>query len=110
MRIVALNAIANRRRMHRVAGFNFVVVVAGVAEGQWRGGRELYPGDVLVDPDFMAGGTAGGDRGMNMRALRLVLVTLEAGTGIGLRIQRNRVLAGPRHSAEDHENQCQNGT
>lgn len=36
-------------------------------------------------------------------------MTLEAGTGVGLSVQRYRVFPGKSRGAEDRNNQCQNG-
>ena len=62
MRIVALDAIPDCRRMHRLGRIRFLLVVTTEAERLRRRGRQLYAGDILGDADFMAAQTARRDR------------------------------------------------
>src|SRR5437763_1842270 len=54
MRIVALDAIPDCRRMHRLGRIRSLLVVTTEAERLRRRGRQLYAGDILGDADFMA--------------------------------------------------------
>lgn len=99
---MTLHAIADRRRMHRLSINMFLVVVAGKTKCLGRGGRQLDPGHVLVDSNFVTGRAAHLDRGVDVRSLGLVLVTLNAGAGIGFRIERNRMFCRPTQGAEHH--------
>jgi hypothetical protein len=95
MRIVAGQAIANRRLMD--VSFNLsrvFVAVAGQAELGGSGRGELYAGDVLVDANLVAGGAAQGYGGMDGLSLGLILVTLNALGGVGVFFEGNRVNSG----------------
>lgn len=93
MRIVAGQTIANRRRVHSTLDVRGIFLgVAGEAELVRRGRDQLYVSVISVDPDFMATQAAHGDRGMDKLALRFVLVAGDAGRGIGLWIEWNRML------------------
>ena len=95
MRIVALQAVADRRRMHRAFDIcHFLVSMAGQAKSIGRGRRQHDPGDILVNPDLMAAQAAHRDRRMNRFALRFIFVTFEAFCRVGVLIERNGVNCG----------------
>ena len=105
MRIVAFEAIADRRRMNGALNFGGIFVgVAGETESVGCGSNQLYTGDILVDPDLVAAQTAHRDGRMYGLAFGLVLVALETLCGIDLGIERNRVNGGggAREEQRDH--------
>lgn len=91
MRIVALHAIPDRGRMHRLGRIGFLFVVAAQAEGLGSRSREFYAGDVFGDADFMATQAAGRDRRMHRLAFGLVCVALQTLRSINILVQRNRM-------------------
>lgn len=79
MRIVAVEAIANRRSMHRSLNVGgLLVCMAGNAQAGWSGGDQLDAGDIFVDADLMATQTSRAHGGMHRFALAGVLVALKA--------------------------------
>src|SRR5208337_924757 len=92
MRVVALNAVAHRRRMYSPFQFGSVFVgVAGQTKSMGRGGDQLDAGDVPVDPDLVTAQAAHRNGGVDRLAFRLVVVALDALGGVSLRIERNGV-------------------
>jgi hypothetical protein len=69
-----------------------LISVALQAEFDWRGSDQFYPGDVFACSDFMTTGTACGNGRVYGFAFRFVFVTLDAGGGISVLVQRHRVL------------------
>ena len=65
--------------------------MAAEAERLRRRGGQLDPGDVVVDPDFVAAQAAGRDRRVNCFPFGLVFVALQALRGVDVLIQRNRM-------------------
>ena len=95
MRVVAGQAIANRRLVHTALDLRGIfIAVAGQADFVGDDGDELYAGDISVDPDFMTAQTAHRNSGVDGLAFRLVSVALEALGAVGLRIERNGVNGG----------------
>ena len=89
---MALHAIAHCRRMHRT--FNIVGIfirVASETKPVGRGRDQLDVGYVSNRADFMATGTAHGNRGVHRLALGLVFMAGNASRGISLRIERHRM-------------------
>ena len=79
MRVVALDAVANRGTMHlSFAVGRAFVGMAGQAERYWRRGDELYPSDIFVDPDLVAAQTAGCHRGVNRFSFGFLAMTFQA--------------------------------
>lgn len=105
VRIVALDAIADCRRVN--VPFDGLGVFFGVASDAKRlrsRGDQLQPGYILIDSDLVAARTAHRHRRVDRLSFRLIRMALEAGLGVGLRIQRNRVLASERDTCrEDHK-------
>src|SRR5581483_6582698 len=99
--VVALQAVANRRRMNRLSGMNFLLIVAAKAQRLGSGGRQLYAGNVFVDPNLVAGGATGLDCRMDVRALGLVLMTFQTSLRIGFRIERHRMFCRRGRADED---------
>jgi len=109
--IVAAEAVANRRGMHRTLDVSgFLIRMTGEAKRGGSRGDELYASDVLVDPDLMATQAARGHGRMNVLAFRLVLVALKALRGVRLLVQWNGVNLAQRarcqQPQEGHENPC----
>ena len=85
MRIMALQAIANRRGMNcPVKAGGVHIGVAGNAERLRSGGDQLYAGDVFINPDLVTARTSGGDGRVDVLAFCFVLVTLDAFGGVGV--------------------------
>lgn len=106
VRIVAGQAIANRRRVHFTLDLGGIFIgVAGEAELVRSGGDQLYVSVISIDPDFMAAQAAHRYRGMDGLALGFVFMTRDAGRGIGLRVKRYRMLRGEGRTTKynDHE-------
>ena len=90
VRIVAGEAIAHRRRMHRPLDVRrFLVRMAGEAKPGGSGRDQLDPRHVLVHPHLMAAQTARGHGRMHGFALGLVVVALHALGGVGVLVQRH---------------------
>ena len=96
VRIVARQAIAHSRRMHRSLDIRGLLVrMAGDAQRD-RGRRDqFYPRHILVDPDLVAAQAASLHRRVHKLVLGLVVVALQALLGIRVFIQRNRVYRAP---------------
>ena len=102
VRIVALQTIAHRWRMNLASDLGRIFVrMAGKTKLVRRGRDQLYVGDVVVGADLVANGATGGNGGVDSLAPALVFVTLRAGGGIGLGIERNRVLHRERCEAPE---------
>ncbi len=92
MRIMALDAVPNRRRMDRsFEGRRVLIGMAGDAQGLRSRGDQLDAGDVLVDPDLMTSSAAHRDRGVNGLALRLLFMAPDARGAVRLRVKRHRM-------------------
>jgi len=79
MRIVALQAIANRRRMNGALDLGGILVgVAGETEPVGSGRDQLHAGHVLVHPNLVTTQAAHRDGGMDEFAFRLILVAFQA--------------------------------
>jgi len=89
MRIVALDAIPDRGRMHRLGRIGFLLVVAAQAERLRSRGRELYPRDIFGDSDFVATQAAGRDGRVHCLTFGFLCVALQALRSIDVLIQRN---------------------
>ena len=105
VRIVTLQAVANGRGMNRASS---LVEMSAAFLSAWQV-RQSATGVVVIsftrvmsaiDPNLVAGGASHGDCGVNRLALGLVLVARQAGGGIRLRIERDRMLRGERSSGE----------
>ena len=107
MRIVALDAIPDRGRMHRLGRICFLLVVTAQAERLRSRGRQLYSGDIFGDADFMAAQAAGRDRRVHCLTFGFLCVALQALRGINILVQRNWMRLGG--SRERHHGQQKNG-
>jgi len=97
VRIVTLDAIANGRGMHLSVNLSGILVgVASDAERLRCGGYQLYAGDIFVDADLVAARAAHLNRRMDVGTFTFVFVALKALGGVGLGIERDRVLRCPR--------------
>jgi hypothetical protein len=90
MRIVTGKAVANRRRVHRSLYVSrFLIRMTGEAERGWRGGDQLHPRDIFIDPYLVAGRTPHGHGRVDRLSLGLVHMALKAFRGFGFRVKRN---------------------
>jgi len=95
MRIVALYAITNRWRMNIALEIGcFLIRMAGEAKCIRSRGNQLYPGHILISPNFVATGAAHGHRRMHRFAFGLVFVAGNAGGGISLGVKWHRMFGG----------------
>ncbi len=110
MRIVALDAVANRWRMD--GPFQRCSILIGVARDAERLGRrrdQFHAGDVFIGSDLMACEASHGDGGVDELAFRFILVALEALRRVDVLIEGNRVnrSGGTRtrqhHHAEENQ-------
>jgi hypothetical protein len=93
VRIVARQAISNRRGMNVPFDLRGVfIAVAGEAYFVGCGRDQLYMCDIPVDPNFVAAQASHRDGGMNRFALGFVFVAGKADCGVGLWIERDRML------------------
>ena len=104
VRIVAGQAIANRRRVDFSLDLRGIFVgVASEAELVRRGGDQLYVSAISVDPDFVTAETAHRDCGVHRLALGFVFVAGDADGGIGLGVKRDRMLGGRGAAGEQED-------
>jgi len=97
VRVMALDAIANRRRMNgSFEGRSIFVRMTGQAESLRCRGRELYARYVFVGANFVTRQTSSRDRRMHRFAFGLICVALKALGAIDFRIERHRVHASAR--------------
>src|SRR6201997_3355262 len=78
MRIMALHAVAHRRRMDRLPRLHLLLVMTAEAQRLGRRSDQLDPCYVAADPDFVAAQTPGCDRRVNCFSLALIFVALQA--------------------------------
>lgn len=103
MRIVTLDAVTNRRRMHVPLNLRGIfVAVAGKAELVGGRGDQLYVRDIPVDPDFVAAHATHRHGRMHCFALRLILVASDAGGRVSFGVERYGVLG--REGSGDGKN------
>jgi len=110
VRVMAFDAVADGGRMDRPFQRGRVLIgVAGDAERLRRRGRELYPGDVFIDSDLMAGQATHRDCGVDELSLRFILVAFQAFGRIDVLVQRNGVNGGggARHQQRDQSKESQ---
>ncbi len=92
VRVMARQAIAHRRRMHRSLDIRSLLVrMATDAKRNGRRRDQLYPRHILGDPDLMAAQAPALHRRVNKLVFGLVVVALQALLGVGILVQRNRV-------------------
>ena len=109
MRIVAFDAIADRRRMDRALQLGGVHVrVAAQAQRLGRGGRQLNPCDVFVNSDLMTAGAARRDRTMDNLPFSLFFVAVDTLCRISTGLERDRMdrrkyQAGAHHRCKNYE-------
>jgi hypothetical protein len=109
MRIVALQAIANRRRMNGALDLGGILVgVAGETEPVGSGRDQLHAGHVLVHPNLVTTQAAHRDGGMDEFAFRLILVAFQALGSVNLRIQRNGMNRGVGARKQQHHQRKKN--
>ena len=89
MRIVALDAIPNCRRMHRLCRVHLFFVVAAEAKRLGGGGLHLHPGDVAIDPNFVAAQASHRDRRVNRLTFGFIFVALEALRRVDILVERH---------------------
>ncbi len=108
VRIMALDAVAHRRRMDRSLQRRGIFVrVAAQAERLWSRRGQLDPRDVFVDAHLMTAQTSRGDRGVNGFALGLVLVAFEAFRRIHILVERHWMLFRPSRPCRNQQEQGQ---
>lgn len=109
VRIVALDAIAHRWRMHGpFQGARVFFRVATEAERLRRGSDELDARDVLVHAHFVAAQTSRRYRRMHRFTLGFVFMTLEALGGIDILVERDGVLFRKARHCECQKNEQKN--
>ena len=95
MRIVALDAVANRGRMDRAFERRGILIrVTSDAERLRSGRDQLDARDVFVDPNLVAAQASHGDCGMDELALGLLVMTLKTFGGIDVLFQGHWVDGG----------------
>lgn len=95
MRIVALDAVADRGRMNRAFERRSILICMTRNAERLRSGRDqLDARDVFVDPDLVAAQASHGDCGMDELALGLLLMTLKTFGGIDVLFQGHWVDGG----------------
>jgi hypothetical protein len=94
MRIVALQAITDSRRMHRLSSLNLLLIMAAQAESLRRRGDQLHPSHIAGDANFVAAQASSRDRRMHCLSFALVFMAFEALRGIYILLERNRVSFG----------------
>ena len=109
MRIVAGQAIANRRRVDLSLDLRGIFVgVAGEAELVRSGGDQLDAGGVFVDADFVTTGAAHRNGGMDGFAFRFVFMALETFGAIRLRIERNGMYSRGNARSQEYDDGKEN--
>ena len=92
MRIVALQAIADGGIVDASFDINGIFITMALdAELDWGYCLEVYAGNIIGYPDFVATQAAGGDCGMDGLPLRFVLMTLQTFTPIDALLKVNRM-------------------
>lgn len=108
MRVVTLDAIAHRRRMHRPFKSRGIFFgMATQAESLGSRSNQLDASYVFTDPNFVTAQTSRRNRRMDSLALRLILMALEALRRIDVLVERNRVLLGQCRHHLDHKKERQ---
>ena len=105
---MAGQAVTDRGRMNFAFDLRRVFIgVAGQAEFVGSGRDQLDVGDVAIDADFVAGHAAHRHRRMYKLSLGFIFVAGEAGGGVGLGVERNRMLGGrnPTHRNRQRQNE-----
>jgi hypothetical protein len=93
MRIVTLQAIAHRRRVHRsLQRCRIFFRVTADAQGLRSRCDQLDSRDVFTYSNFVTAQTSGGDRRVDGLPFRFVLVALDALSRIDVLVERNRML------------------
>ncbi len=106
VRIVTLEAIADRRRMDRAFQVGSLLVgMAGQTKCVWSCGDQLHASDILVHSHFVATGAAGRDGRVHELALGFVLMTLDTLGGVSVLVQRHGM--GGRAAQAGAPNQAQ---
>src|SRR5579872_938593 len=108
VRVMALDAVAHRRRMHRPFNRGRILFrVATEAERLRSRGDELVSCYVLVDSDFMAAQTSRRDCRMNGLAFGLVFVAFKTFCRVDILVERDRMFLGPRGCCDGRQEQHQ---
>jgi hypothetical protein len=108
MRIVTLEAIADRGRMNRSLQFGCILVgVAGKTERVGRCGDQLDTSDVFRHPHFVATGATGRDGRVDCLTLGFVLMTFNALCGVRVRGQRYGVCSCAAKAGTQNQAQSQ---
>lgn len=109
VRIVTLDAIAHRRRMHSSFKCGRVFVRVATQAKRLRSRSDQFDAShVLVDPNFVTAQASGRDGGMNRLPFRLVLMALQAFGRVDILIERNRMLHGPCGAHRDQSKKTEN--
>lgn len=104
MRIVALEAISHRGRMHRPFDLSSIFVgVARQAKSVRSSGDQLHASDVFVNSNLMAGGAAHGNGRMHRFAFGFIFMAGKARRRISFRIERHWMLDGESRANEKNK-------
>lgn len=99
---MTLQAIADRRRMHRTFDVGRILVgVAGETEGIGRGRYQLNVGCIPGVADLVAGCAAHGHRRMHRFSLSLVFMTGNASRSVRLRVKWDGMLGSMDATSQD---------
>ena len=92
MWIVALQTIADGGIVDTSFDINGIFITMALdAKFDWGYCLELYPGDIIGDPDFMATQAAGCDCRMDVLPLRFIFMTLQTLAPVHILFQRGRM-------------------
>src|ERR1700686_1054004 len=108
VRVVTLDAVAHRRRMHRAfEGRGVFLRVASQAEGLRSRSDQLDAGPIFIDPNVMAAQAARRDRRMDRPPLGLLFRVLETLCRINILVERNWMLFRECRYEPDQKKKCQ---
>lgn len=109
MRIVALEAIPDGGTVNLALDVGRILVgVAGKAERGGSSGGELDARHVFVDANFVTAKTSSGNGGVDVLALGLVSMTLEALCRVGILVERNRMDVSEGRNGENTNDEKNN--
>ena len=110
VRVVAFDAITNRRRMNlSVDGGGILVGVAGNTQRLRGGGEQLHAGCIFVCAYLVTAHATHGNRRVDRLAFGFVFVTLNARSGISFGVERDGVQRCLGGHGDDRERQHKDG-